>query len=67
MNKVMQTHANNWSPNLKVNAASYRDQEPELIFRAACLFVASHAAMVTHLPPDAIPERYAQFYRAALD
>ena len=67
MNKVMQTHANNRSPNLKVNASSYRDQEPELVFRAACLFVASHAAMVTHLSPDAIPERYAQFYRGALD
>ena len=65
--KLNQTHANNRSPNLRGGSGSYRDAEPELVFRAACLFAASHRAMVTHLTPADISERYEQFCRGALD
>jgi hypothetical protein len=62
-----QTHASNRSPNLRIQSASYPDAEPELVFRAACLLVASHKAMVTNQKPEAILERYEQFFRGALD
>lgn len=62
-----QTHASNRSPNLRAHSGSYRDAEPELVFRAACLFAASHKAMLANLNPADIPERFEQFYRGALD
>jgi hypothetical protein len=64
--KVQETVSKQKAPNLRNQAASYRDPDPMIVRRAACIFTKSRPTMQATLTPKRMKDVSNMFYRGAL-